>query len=119
MRYEVYEAAEKWDLALVVAEHLKEVLPENQWGYFYTAYVLHELKRTQEAYDMVKAVIQKFPEHQLMHFNPACYSCQLGKLKESMEWLEKAIDMKGGLDVRSQALEDPDLEPLWAQIGEI
>jgi hypothetical protein len=36
-----------------------------------------------------------------------------------MERLEKAIDMKGGMDVRREALEDPDLEPLWNQIGEI
>jgi hypothetical protein len=67
----------KMGSALVVAEHLEEILPENQWEYFYTAYVLRGLKRTPEAYDVLKAVIRKFPEHQMMYFNLACYSCQL------------------------------------------
>lgn len=44
---------------------------------------------------------------------------QPGKFKESMLWLEQAIDLAGKKDVRLQALEDPDLEPLWTQIGEI
>ena len=119
LRYKVYEAAEKWDMALEVAKGLREILPANQWGYFYTAYALHELKRTQEAYDLVKGIIRKFPKHQMMHYNLACYSCQLGNLKEAMKWLEKAIDLAGTEDIRLMALHDHDLEPLWIQIGEI
>ena len=36
-----------------------------------------------------------------------------------MQWLETAIDQAGKQDIRLQALEDPDLEPLWNQIREI
>ena len=36
-----------------------------------------------------------------------------------MQWLEKAIDVAGKKDIRQQALDDPDLKALWAQIGEI
>jgi hypothetical protein len=54
-----------------------------------------------------------------MRYKLACYSCQLGNLKAAMEWLEKAIDVAGKMDVRTMALEDLDLEPLWANIGEI
>ena len=34
-------------------------------------------------------------------------------------WLEQAIDLAGKNDIRSMALNDPDLEPLWTRIGEI
>jgi len=119
LRYKIFDAAGRWDMALGVAEGLMKILPENQWGYFYTAYALHELKRTQEAYDVVKAVIHKFPDHQLMHYNLACYACVLGKLKEAYRLVEIARDIPGGIDIRQQALDDPDLEPLWNQISEI
>ena len=45
--------------------------------------------------------------------------CKCGNLKEAWQRLEKAIDMPGAQDVRAQALDDPDLEPLWKEIGEI
>ena len=119
LRYKVYDAAGRWDMALGVAEGLMKILPENQWGYFYAAYALHELKRTQEAYEVVKAVIHKFPDHQMLHFNLACYACRLGKRKEALSLLEKAVDMQGGIDIRQQALDDADLEELWPKISEI
>jgi hypothetical protein len=64
-------------------------------------------------------VVDIFPEHKMMRYNLACYSCQLGNLKEAMQWLEKAIDLAGKKDIRLMALDDPDLEPLWTKIGEI
>lgn len=117
MRYKIYDTAGRWDMALGVAEGVRELLPDNQWGHFYIAYALHELKRTEEAYAVVKAVIHKFPQHPLMHYNLACYACRLARLNEAMEWLEKAIDLNP--DIRLQALDDPDLEDLWDKIGEI
>ena len=118
IRYKIYSGANKWEMALGVAEGMIGMLPENSWGYFYSAFALHELKRTEEAYEVVKAVIHKFPDHQIMHYNLACYACQIGKLEDAMVLLEMAIDMKG-LDIRTMALEDPDLEPLWEKIGEV
>jgi hypothetical protein len=64
-------------------------------------------------------VVDKFPAEHLMRYNLACYSCQLGNLKEAYQWLEKAIDLAGKEEIRQTALEDPDLEPLWADVGEI
>ncbi len=67
---------------------------------------------------MLIPVADKFPDT-TVRYNLACYSCQLGNLKEAMQWLELAIDLSGKKDVRLMALDDPDLEPLWTQIGEI
>ena len=119
MCYKIYSESGKWEMAAETAQSLTEALPKNQWGYFYKAYALHELKRTREAYDTLKAVIRKFPKHQTMHFNLACYSCVLGDLKEAMQWLKKAINLPGEKNIREFALKDRDLEPLWKEIGEM
>ena len=42
-----------------------------------------------------------------------------GNLKQAMEHLGAAIDLAGKKDIRTRALNDPDLEPLWAKISEI
>ena len=52
--------------------------PENPWGPFHLAFSLHELKRTQEAYDTLIQVVDKFSNEHMMLYNLACYSCQLG-----------------------------------------
>ena len=119
MRYKIHVAAKRWDMAMEVACEARDKLPEEPWGYFYTAYALHELKRTQEAYDALRAVVDKFPGEQIMRYNLACYSCQLGKMTEAMEWLQIATNMKGKVDIRELALGDKDLEPLWARIKKI
>ena len=57
-------------------------------GPFHLAFSLQELKRTQEAYDVVKPVITKFHDHQMMHYHLACYACRLGQLKEAYDLVE-------------------------------
>ncbi len=119
LRYQIYSQVGKWDLAAEVAKEMSEMLPDNPWGHFHLAYALHELKKTQEAYDCLIPVIERFPNEWLMLFNLACYSCQLGKMKEAMQCLEKAGDLASKKDIRLMALDDADLEPLWTKIGEI
>jgi hypothetical protein len=41
------------------------------------------------------------------------------QIVKAMKWLEKAIDMAGKKDIRTMALDDPDLEPLRVNISEI
>ena len=119
VRYKIYAEAKQWLGAVEIARTMAQMLPENSWGPLHLAFSLHELKRTREAYDSLKAMVDHFPDEYLMRYNLACYSCQLGNLKEAMMWLEKAIDLAGNQEIRIMALEDPDLEPLWVQIGEV
>jgi hypothetical protein len=44
----------------------------------------------------------------------------MGKKKEAWNWLEKAFDIATNpAELKSMALDDPDLEPLWLDIAEI
>jgi len=119
VRYKIYAEQKRWDKALEMAQAVRHMLPENAWGYFHLAFALHELKRTQEAYDTVVPIVGQFPDDYLMRFNLACYACQLGKQEEALDWLKKAADLAGDIDIRKQALEDPDLTSLRPQIRKL
>jgi len=119
LRYKVCAASKQWDRAVEVGNTARKLMPEEPWGHFYAAYALHELKRTQEAYDIIKPVIGKFPAERIMCYNLACYACQLGKLEEAMEWFQKTILIPGKENIRDMALSDKDLEPLWQKIEAI
>jgi len=119
VRWNIYAKAKKWEMAAEVAQALTKLLPENSSGWIHWGFSLHELKRTKEALEILSPVSDKFPGEYLIFYNLACYCCQLGNLKESFHWLKKAIDLAGKKDIRMMALEDPDLEPLWNEIGEI
>jgi hypothetical protein len=73
---------------------------------------LHELNRTQEAFDLLLPAATKFSKEWTIHYNLACYSAQLLKLDDAKEWFQKsmAIDETAA---KEHALEDPDLQPLW------
>ena len=119
VRVAIYEAAKKWEYAAEIAKAISEFAPESPFGFIHQAYSLHELKRTQEAWNVLLPVVDKFPKEYIMRYNLACYACQLGNLKEARDWLKKAIDMAGTNEVKLMALDDPDLEPLWEEIGKI
>ena len=47
----------------------------------------------------------------MIPFDPACYACVSGRMEEANERLRDAIDLDK--DVRTLALDDEDLRPLW------
>jgi predicted Zn-dependent protease len=116
MGYKIHAEAKHWELALAVAREVSALLPDELWGHFYTAFALHELKRTQAAHDTLIAVAAKYPADYLLRYNLACYACQLGRREAALQWLKQAMALAGKNDLRPSALADRDLEPLWAQI---
>jgi predicted Zn-dependent protease len=119
MRWEIYAKAGKWEMAAEVGRGISVAWPDNPWGFIHYAFALHELKRTKEAWGVLIPIADKFPDEFRISYNLACYCCQLGELKDSMQWLEKAIELAGENDIRLMALEDDDLEPLWKDIRQI
>lgn len=112
MRVEVYSAAKKWDYVIEVAGSLSRLLPEEAFGHVRLAYALHELKRTQEAFDQLLPVVNKFPKVWTIPYNLACYCAQVGRLDECQEWFKKAMSIDEH-NVKQAAIDDPDLKPLW------
>ena len=49
----------------------------------------------------------------------ACYWAQLGNLERAKVFLETAFEIGNSARLKAMALSDPDLEPLWKEIGKV
>ena len=65
------------------------------------------------------SVASKFPEQTTALYHLAVYGCHLRRLRELKKWLERAFEVGEANQIKLKALDDPDLEPLWAEIGDI
>jgi predicted Zn-dependent protease len=119
LRWQIYAAAKKWEAALDIAAAHVALDPEDPVGWVNRSYALHELKRTSEARDNLLRVLDKWPTIALMCYNLACYECQLGNLERAKEWLEKAFRLGDARRMKLAALDDPDVERLWKEIGQV
>jgi tetratricopeptide (TPR) repeat protein len=119
IRLGIYAKAKKWEQCVDIGNALVKAIPNRSFGWLQRSFALHELKRTQEAAELLIPAAVLFPKEWLIRYNLACYACQLGKRKEAWEWLEFAFDLSDSKAVKLMALNDPDLETLWTEIAEI
>lgn len=116
LRYGVYVAAKKWDLALEIASCLHRELPSDPFGSTQQAIALHKLGRTAEAKRLSLEAVARFPDEWPLTYNLACFCVGLGELEEAKGWLKQALDANGD-ELKLQALNDPDLAPVWSSPG--
>ncbi|EEF57466.1 TPR end-of-group domain-containing protein [Pedosphaera parvula] len=119
VRWNICAIEEKWNEAIIIANRIVETSPEYPFGWIHRSYAFHELKRTQEAFDLLQPAADRFPELSLIPYNLACYCCQLCKFQESIHWLEKAFRIGDPREIKQMALEDPDLQPLKSEISKL
>jgi hypothetical protein len=121
-RWEICAAGRSWDAAVEVAELLVSVAPERAAGWVHRAYALRRVKHggLQLAWAALRPAFDKFPKVEIIPYNLACYAAQFGRLEEAWEWLHKAMEAAGDAKrIRTQALSDPDLQPLWERLREL
>ena len=112
VRWIIHAKVQHWELCKDIGSTLVKLAPERTTGWIHRSFALHELERTQEAYDALKPALDVFKKEYLVRYNMACYACVLGNKDEARELLGKAIEL-GGDSVKTQALEDPDLQGVW------
>jgi tetratricopeptide (TPR) repeat protein len=112
IRWCIFEHAKKWDACVDIGLAIMKADPHRAFGWIHRSFALHELKRTEEAYNNLAPVAEKFPAIWKIPYNLACYCAQLGRFDEAQEWFKKAllIDDKA---VQRAGIDDPDLKPLW------
>jgi hypothetical protein len=116
VRFRVYAAAQRWQLAFVVAEALVTARPDDSECWIYRAFALHEFKRRLKTWSPLPLADQIFPEMFLIIYDLACYAGQLGHISESRQWLSRAIVIGGADKVKLMSLDDPELAPLWQEL---
>jgi tetratricopeptide (TPR) repeat protein len=119
VRWQIYARERKWETALDLARVIIKLDPQRPEGWIHQSYSLHELERTDEARRHLVEVAERFPEVSTIPYNLACYACQLGDLDETRDWLHRAIRVGDKRQIKSMALEDADLRPLWDEIRKL
>lgn len=61
-----------WDYVVTVAETLVKLIPKNPLAWFHRSFALHEMKHTQEAFDLLQPAAAMFPDQWLISCNLAC-----------------------------------------------
>lgn len=119
LRWQILAGARQWAACVELARAITKAAPKEPLGWIHLSYALHELKRTQEAWDNLIAVIEEFPKEPTMRYNLACYACQMGQLPEARRWLKKTFALGRKKESKQMALGDLDLKPLWPEIAEL
>ncbi|MDA1277498.1 MAG: tetratricopeptide repeat protein [Verrucomicrobia bacterium] len=109
-------AVKDWEAALKVAQRHVLSDPDNPNGWINQSYSLHEMMRTQEAWDRLWSVAERFSKLGVLHYNLACYACQLGHEDVAKKCLNLAIQCQNKGQIKRMALTDPDLQPLWQYV---
>lgn len=115
--WEIHATARQWTFAHVIGQALMVLFPDEPMGWINASYSLHQMERTKEAWATLRPAANMFPKEPLVAYNLACYACRLGNLSEATRWLDKALALGNPQQIRSVALEDPDLRPLWGVRG--
>lgn len=118
LRWSLDAEEKKWDAALVTAQEIIAVLPDDAAGWLHCAYALRRAKSggLEKALAFLEPAADMFPSEPVIAFNLACYACQLNQLDEARQWLKRASKIGGEEDIRFMALADDDLKPLWAEL---
>ena len=112
----------RWEEAVDVAQLLIDQCPKRADTWIHRSFALHELRRTQEAHDLLLPALKRFPKEMTIPYNLACYTSQLGDLAAARQWFQKVLALgktsTEKLERLHAALEDPDLKPLWPELQE-
>jgi predicted Zn-dependent protease len=121
LRWSISAAEKRWEEALQVAEALVRRAPRRSSGWLHQAYALRRVPNgsIQKAWEALLPAFDKFPKELIVPFNLSCYACQLRQLDLARDWLNRAVAIVGKEKIKQMALEDADLEPLWAEIRQL
>ena len=110
-RLKVYRALEKWDLMQTVARTLTRREPGVPDWWVALANATRRLGSVENARSILLKVVEIQSNVAILHYNLACYECQLGNVEEAKSRLKQAFELEPRYRVK--APEDEDLEALW------
>lgn len=107
-----------WAAALPVAHNLVKLAPRRVSGWLHFSYALRRVPEggLEAAWNALLPAYEKFPKEATVIYNLACYACQMGRLPEARKWLLRALKAGDRDRIKSMALNDDDLKPLWPEI---
>jgi tetratricopeptide (TPR) repeat protein len=101
----------RWRAAEKLASHGAVRHPDQDEFTVQRAFALHQLKRGEQARDVLLSAPEWIRRSGILHYNLACYEAQLGDLRIARQCIDTAIKMNEAM--RKNAKVDPDLKALW------
>lgn len=117
--WDIHAYSRRWEAAIEVADRLILQIEDQPEGYIKRAYALHELKRTVEAWGTLHPASERFDDSWLIPYNLACYAAQLGRATEAIDYFRRALRRGDRRELRSLALDDPDLQSIRSNIEKL
>jgi Flp pilus assembly protein TadD len=106
---------EDWPSAATLAERHVGLAPDD-WGLWVQwAYAARRAAGIANARAILLKAWDQFPDVAVIPYNLACYACRDDDLAKARDLLARAFALDE--TYRQMALEDEDLEPLWAELG--
>lgn len=120
VRAEIYGRHAQWDKVAEAAQRLREISPEEAQLWITLAYATRRMPGggIEDAKKILLDAYRRFPKEPIIAYNLACYECQLGDVATARAWLSQAMHLGDVKSMRSMALADSDLEPMWEEIRE-
>jgi tetratricopeptide (TPR) repeat protein len=102
----------RWKDAEVLSKRGNSLHPEENEFMVQRAFALHQLKRGDEAVDVLLSAPTWIRRTGILHYNLACYEAKLGDLCLARKCIKAALELNAGF--KKSARTDPDLQPLWS-----
>ena len=122
VRFDVCAADGEWETCVDLGRRRVEQSPERPDGWIDYATAVFNHSGPREAYYTLYPLYKQFPDNSDIPLHLACFVCQLGRNDGALQWLERAmiIATRSGDQrrIKESALDDPDLRPLWDEIGD-
>jgi predicted Zn-dependent protease len=114
VRFVIYSALEKWELAETVAERLVAAERDKPLWHLSLATAICRTRGMEQAASILRIAVEDLPREASLQYHLAQYECLPGDLVEARARLATAFRLDGKL--RLQALDEPNLNPLWESI---
>lgn len=117
LRLQIHAALREWTEMQSLAQNRSAIEPETiQWRISW-AYATRRTESIAAAKEILMEAIKLHPGEAVLHYNLACYECQMGKLDAANTRLREAVRLER--TYREMARDDEDLKLLWPLIGTI
>ena len=112
LQLRICEKTSSWQRMREIAGMLTKEWPDDSQHWISLAFATRRCRSITEAELILLKAAKLHPKESMIHFNLACYAAQAGELTAARERLAHAEMLDPA--ARMMALNDPDLEPLWA-----
>jgi lipopolysaccharide biosynthesis regulator YciM len=103
-----------WNKAVQQAQDLIQLFPDDPSYHVQLAYSIRRKDSIAAARSVLLEASRRFKKVAVIPYNLACYECQLGHREQALQYLKRAVKLNASFI--QMALDDADLEPIWADL---